>query len=629
MCGFAGFIDPRGMLGPDARRQVARAMAAALAPRGPDDEGVWLDGTRPVTLAFRRLAILDLTPAGHQPMVSACGGYVLAYNGEIYNCEDIRAALDAEQQIAWRGHSDSEVLLEALARWGVPATLNRLDGMFAFALWDRARGRLAMARDRFGEKPLVYGWQNGVFLFGSTLHALDAHPAMSAGIAPAAVAAYFTRSYVPAPLTIREGIAKLPPGSWIEIAGDAPAGTMPSPEIYFDPVREAEQAAAESFTGGEAEALETLDACITASVRRRLRADVPLGVFLSGGIDSSTIAAFASGVSPDPIRTFTIAFPGAPDDEAPFARSVAAHLGTDHTELRVTETEALDALGSMAGTYDEPFADPSALPSIVLCRHTRSAATVALSGDGGDEFFGGYGRYTAAARDYARATGRPAWLSSAAGLAASILPPGGLKKAAARNAIRTMQDAYEPHISRWRWGSPARPAWTPPNWAPTSLPPAARFMAADAAAYLPDNLQTKMDRASMAVGLEVRAPLLDPAIARFAWRMPPSLRIHPQQGGKYLLRHLLARKIPPALFERPKQGFYQPLPAWLRADLREWAEDLLSGPALAESGLIDPAPVRVAWREHQRGRNRALDLWTVLMFQHWLRTQAKAPAGAV
>ena len=619
MCGFAGFLDTRGTLDASGRRGTARAMASALVARGPDDGGIFLDPDRPLTLAFRRLAIVDLSPAGHQPMISACNRFVLAYNGEIYNFEELRAALDAEQPIAWRGRSDSEVLLEALARWGMAATLPKLDGMFAFALWDRATGSLSLARDRFGEKPLLYGWQGGTFLFGSTLHALAAHPGMRADIDRRAVTAFFRRGFIPAPLTIRFGIAKLMPGSWIEIGSGTCPGEMPPPAVWFDTLAEAEGAAG-TFEGSQAEALDRLEALIDGSVGRRLRADVTLGVFLSGGIDSSTIAASAARLSPGRVRTFTISFPGAPDDEAPYARKVSEHLETDHTEACVTEAEALAALDDMAATYDEPFADPSALPSMVLCRHARTAATVALSGDGGDEFFGGYPRYAEAAQDLKRALARPAWQRAAARTCTGLLPAGALKKAAARASICTPQEAYMPYLARWRWTLPLEGHWEPPHWQPSPLAPAARFMAADAAEYLPDNLQTKMDRASMATGFEVRAPLLNHAIARFAWSLPLDWRIHPHEGGKQLLRRLLARRIPPALFERPNQGFYQPLPAWLRADLRDWAEDLLSEHSLAASGLVDPATVRAAWRDHQRGRNRALDLWTVLMFQLWLRS---------
>ena len=618
MCGFAGFIDRDGALDADGRRAIARAMAARLAARGPDDEGTWLDAERPLALAFRRLAVLDLSDAGHQPMRSACGRYTLAFNGEIYNFEDLRRRLDEEAAVAWRGGSDSEVLLEALARWGIAKTVDRLDGMFAFALWDRMSGRLLLARDRFGEKPLVYGWQGRSFLFASTLHALDAHPAMRQDLSREAVAAYFRRGFVPSPLTIRPGILKLPPGTWAEIAADAAPGTLPTLHTYFDAVAQAEAAAAEPWPGTEGEALDRLDALIAASVRRRLRADVPVGVFLSGGIDSSTVAAAAAATASTRIRTFTVSFPEARDDEAPFARRVARHLGADHVEMQVTETEALAALEGIARTYDEPFADPSALPSMLLCRHARGAATVALSGDGGDELFGGYGRYAAAADDLAAALRRPAWMRGLAGAAAARLPARGLRKRLARAAVRTPAEAYLPYVTRWRWASPTRSGWTTPAWRPSPLAPSARFMAADAGEYLPDDLETKMDRASMAVGLEVRAPLLDHAIARFAWRLPLHWRLHPRLGSKYLLRGLLARRLPRDLFERPKQGFYQPLPAWLRGELRGWAETLLSEDALAASGLLDPRPIRAAWHEHLSGRNRALDLWTALMFQQWL-----------
>lgn len=620
MCGFAGFLDPGSTTDPLAYASIAAGMAKALAPRGPDDEGLWCSTDEGIALAFRRLSIIDLSPAGHQPMHSTCGRYVLAFNGEIYNFEELRRDLDMAHRTAWRGHCDSEVLLEALARWGIEATLPKLDGMFAFALWDRRQRTLTLARDRFGEKPLCYGWQGGCFLFGSTLAPVRQHPAFEGRIDRTAVSAFFSRGYVPSPLTIYTGFYKLPPGTWIEIAPSAANYSAPRLHGYFDPSSEAAaaQRAGPSVTGEEV-ALDALGERISRSVTRRLHADVPVGVFLSGGIDSSTVAAHAAAVSPTPISTFTISFPDTPNDEAPFARAVADHLGTDHWEMPVTERDALDILSTVPAVYDEPFADPSALPSMVLCARTRGEVKVALSGDGGDEFFGGYPRYRDAARDWQACQETPALLRTAARSLAYAMPDGGLRKSLARLSAASPRDAYLPYVSRWRWRNPAGNAWQPPEWpSPTGLDPAEEFMASDAGEYLPDDLQVKMDRASMNVGLEVRAPLLDHEIARFAWSLPRQLRLHDTEGGKYLLRRLLRRYVPDSLFERPKMGFYQPLPDWLRGDLRGWAEELLSEKALADHGLLDVKAVRRRWSEHQSGRNRALDLWAALMFQQWM-----------
>lgn len=618
MCGFAGFLDPDGRFDLTARSSVAKAMADALAARGPDDEGLYLDICEPITLAFRRLAIIDLSAAGRQPMIAHDGRHVLTFNGEIYNFEDIRDALDREQPTTWRGGSDSEVLLEALARWGVSRTLRRADGMFALALWDRLERRLVLARDRFGEKPLFYGWQDGCFLFGSTLRALSAHPGLKRDVSPTALSAFFARGFVPGPHTIYEGIAKLPPGHWLEISGLAHPGTPPNLTAYFDPITEAEAAAASPFAGTIDDALEAFDDLLARSVQRRLRSDVPVGVFLSGGIDSSSVAAMAAAEE-NSIATFTISFTGSPEDEAPFARAVANHLRTAHTEFPVTAADAFAGIDKIADFYDEPFADPSAIPSIILCQQARRHVKVALSGDGGDEFFCGYSRYGNAARDFARAEGRPAGLRRLAAATVPLIPNGGMKRSLLRHSIATPRDAYLPYLARWRWRSPSGGIWNPPEWAASSLPPISQFLVADVREYLPDDLQTKMDRASMGVGLEVRAPLLNAEIARFAWSLPIEWRLAPKQGAKFLLRRALARRVPPQLFERPKQGFYQPLPSWLRGDLREWAEDELSEAALQASGLIDPEPVRAAWKDHLRGRNRALDLWVVLMFQQWVK----------
>lgn len=621
MCGLIGFVDP-GLHTPPARwSALISSMTDAIEARGPDREGHWSDEEARIALGFRRLSILDLSSAGDQPMISACGRYVLVFNGEIYNCRPLRAELNQQITRQWRGHSDTETLLEALAHWGMEAVLSKLDGMFAFALWDRKTRTLSLARDRFGEKPLCYGLQNGVFLFGSTLAALRPHPAYTPTLDVDATAAFFSRGYVPAPLTIQRGMSKLQPGQWAQIVFDGTPKPHMTLHTFFDARLAAEQQHGANAQMLFDDAVETLDTLVAQSVESRLHADVPVGVFLSGGIDSSIVAAHAAKQSGTRISTFTISFPESNSDEAPFARNVAHHLGTDHHEMPVTDRDARDLVPSIPSFYDEPFADPSAVPSMVLSAKTRSAVTVALSGDGGDEFFGGYPRYVSASNDWNPESKIPWPIRDVARRIADV-PGIPAQKQFALMGATNLADVYTPHVSRWRRAFPLNIPRPTASWSASPLEAEAQFMVHDTQHYLPDGLQVKMDRASMGNGLEVRAPLLNETIARFAWSLPLAHRIHPVHGGKYVLRRTLARHVPEHLFERPKAGFYQPLPEWLRGDLRDWAENLLSPAALSKSGLINVPVVRKAWREHLRGRNRALDLWTVLMFQQWLAVHA-------
>ncbi len=595
-------------------------MTDAIRARGPDRGDQWIDTEACIGLGFRRLSVLDLSPAGDQPMHSACGRYVLVFNGEIYNCRQLRHDLNSQVRIEWRGHSDTETLAEALAHWGIQKTLANLDGMFAFAVWDRETRTLSFARDRFGEKPFCYGWQNGVFLFGSTLAALRPHPAYHPKLDADATAAFFSSGFVPAPLTIQQGIYKLLPGQWAEIKFDGTPSPGVSLHKYFDAHDAATHHNGTNRDLSFEEAVTKLDALIAQSVETRLQADVPVGLFLSGGIDSSTVAAHAANQAGSRISTFTISFPESASDEAPFALEVARHLGTDHHEMPVTDRDARELVPSIPDFYDEPFADPSAVPSMVLCAKTRDSVTVALSGDGGDELFGGYPRYTAAARDWEAARKTPAVVQSVAGRLSRIRGMPG-RKQLARLSADSPAAVYTPHVSRWPRAFPIVHPRPSPSWPRSSLTPQEQFMVSDTRHYLPDGLQTKMDRASMGNSLEVRAPLLNEKIAAFAWGLPLEHRINPLHGGKCVLRGALARHVPKRLFERPKAGFYQPLPEWLRGDLRDWAEALLAPKALEQSGLINVGIIRGAWRNHLNGRNRALDLWTVLMFQQWLQTQ--------
>jgi asparagine synthase (glutamine-hydrolysing) len=629
MCGIAGFFDPERRGDPGAYERIAGSMADRLGHRGPDDRGVWSDAAAGIALGFRRLSIIDLSSAGHQPMLSADGDLVMIFNGEIYNHRELRAELAGP----WRGHSDSEVLLAAAAQWGFTASLQRLDGMFAIALWDRRARRLWLARDRFGEKPLYYGWAGGVLLFASELKALACHPRWTGALDRGALGLFLAQAYLPAPYSAYAGIGKLPPGSYVGIAaGD----TAPAPTFYWSPREQAAAAAASPFAGDLAAATERLEGLIDRSVALRLEADVPVGVFLSGGIDSSTVVAALQRARPGAVRSFSVAFPDPRYDESMHAAAVARHLGTDHTELRVSEPDCLAVLPRLPEIYDEPFADASAIPTAVLCQVTRAQVKVALSGDGGDELFGGYPRYAAAAAGWRAIAGQDR-LRGAAQLVAGALagrntrPARRLRKLAEAWSHPSPERLYRDHVSRWRDGDGLMPGLAlPPTAFDAPLPEGPpsleqRFMLLDALTYLPDDLLVKVDRASMAVGLEARAPLLDPAIADFAWSLPPKLMV--EGGAKRVLREALHRRVPRALVDRPKQGFEPPIGRWLREGLRDWADDLLSPTALTRTGLVDPGVVGSRWSEHRRGRrNWTYPLWTVLMLQAWLQRDAPRPS---
>jgi asparagine synthase (glutamine-hydrolysing) len=640
MCGFAGLLDPAKSMDPARHAALARAMAQTLIHRGPDDEGVWTDPAAGFAVGFRRLAIIDLSPEGHQPMLSADKRYVIAFNGEIYNFRRIRAELDRETRIPWRGHSDTEVLLEAIARWGPKKTLARANGMFAFVLWDRQERRLTIARDRMGEKPLYYGALNGAVVFASELKALKQHPHWNGEIDRGAISLYLRHAYVPAPFSAYRGIFKLPPGHALEIADDR----FGAPEAYWSAQERADAAASEPFSGSENDAVEALDRLILDAVGLRLEADVPIGAFLSGGIDSSTVAAAMQAKAAGRIKTFSIGFKDARYDESHHAAAVARHLGTDHTELVVDEGQCQAVLPQLANIYDEPFADASQIPTLVLSRLTRRYVTVGLSGDGGDELFGGYDRYRLVAQRWHEKTRLPRLLRKGAGLLAAS--PAFLKASRSLGRLsgklnRRLEDLgiesperlYRNAVSLWRDGDGLMRAAPPPTpfddgaCAPNLPTLPERFMWLDAQSYLPDDLLVKIDRASMAASLEARAPLLDHRIAEFSWSLPLELKIR-ERRGKWILRQVLYKRVPRELVERPKQGFEVPVGPWLRGPLRDWAEDLLSAGALSESGLIDPKPVLARWREHVKGRrNWTYPLWIVLMLQAWLKADAARSVG--
>lgn len=634
MCGIAGVLDVRRAGDEAGLAALAADMATSLHHRGPDAGGVWVDPGAGLALGHRRLSIVDLSPAGAQPMVSADGRWVIAYNGEVYNADALRADLPG---IAFRGRSDTEAILEGCARWGVRATVERLIGMFAFALWDRETRTLHLVRDRLGIKPLYWGRFGPLLLFGSELKALRRHPGWEPEIDRGAVAAFLRHDYVPGPAAIWQGVAKLEPGRILTVR----AGEEPRIEAYWrleDVVRAGQ---ADPFAGTDEEAADRLEALLADAVSRRMIADVPLGAFLSGGIDSSTVVALMQRASDRPVRTFSIGFREQGFDEAPHARAVASHLGTDHTELYVESDDARAVIPRLPAIYDEPFADVSQIPTFLVSELTRRHVTVALSGDGGDELFAGYPRYTVTSAVWRRLGRLPASARRAAGRALGAVPvpvwdavarmaPGSAaiygdrvhKLAGALGG--DADDLYRRMLSRWEDAAALVPGaveprgafWDdgPKGWLPDLVE---RMQLLDTRVYLPDDILTKVDRASMAVALEARVPLLDHRVVAFAWSLPMRFKL---RGGesKWLLRRVLERHVPRALFERPKMGFGVPIDAWLRGPLRDWAESLLAEDRLRADGLLDPAPIRRRWAEHLSGRrNWQYPLWSVLMLQAW------------
>ena len=633
MCGIAGFIDldcrtPAGRL-----EELAAAMADTLRHRGPDDDGVWADAETGVALGQRRLAVRDLSPAGRQPMVSADGRFVLDYNGELYDIEPLRSELEAQGH-RFRGTSDTEVLIEGCARWGVSGTLERINGMFAFALWDRRERSLTLVRDRMGIKPLFWAQTPDLFLFASELKAFRVHPQWRPEVDRDALAAYMRLSCVPAPHCIWKGARKLEPGTVLTLR----PGEEPRVTRYWDMARVAHQDRAPM---GMDEATERLEHLLTQSVRRRLVADVPLGVFLSGGIDSSTVTALMRAAGADPIRTFTIGFAESGFDEAGDARAVAAHLETDHGERILTPAEARACIPDLPRCYDEPFADSSQIPTLLVSRFARRQVTVVLSGDGGDELFAGYNRHAWAARHWPWHRRSPFVLRRLAASAIEGLSPGAWDRLAAPFPVRhpgeklhklaavlgtdDLDGAYRCLTGQGTDPTGAVIGGREPPSAPSPAfdDPVETMQYLDAVTYLPDDILTKVDRASMSVGLEARVPLLDHEVVEFAGTLGRTLKME-KGRGKRLLRAVLSRHLPNALVEnKPKSGFAIPLDAWLRGPLREWAEAMLSADTLKAGGFLDPAVVSRWWTEHLSGRrNRHHALWNVMMFQAWLEENA-------
>jgi asparagine synthase (glutamine-hydrolysing) len=662
MCGIAGVF---GEISDHHIKEVVENMASTLVHRGPDDDGVWVDEQVSLGLGHRRLSVLDLSMEGHQPMLSGDNRYALAFNGEIYNHQELRNELqkaqmgDALQQ--WRGRSDTETLLACFSTFGVVKTLERTVGMFAIALWDRIEKRLYLARDRFGEKPLYYGWVNGAFVFGSELKALRKFPGFANPVDRDVLALYMRFNYVPAPFSIYHNIFKLEPGCLLNIGATAtqhpPSSAPQAPISYNDFVLNrwwsldsVIAANLQSPINDAYEAIEMLESALKESIRLQSIADVPLGAFLSGGVDSSCIAALMQAHSSSPIKTFTIGFEEEGFNEATYAKAVAKHLGTEHVELYMSSSDALSIIPELAQLYDEPFADSSQIPTHLVCRQARSEMKVALSGDAGDELFGGYNRYFWAQRIWNKVSWLPQPIRSELANAIGMISPSSwdilanpinaclptkrrlallgdkVHKLASRlKNVRDLDDLYLSLVSEWQ---------DPASVVIGSKEPATllddrtlksgreehehRMMYWDTMTYLPDDILCKVDRAAMGVSLETRIPFLDHRVVELAWRMPLSMKIQNNQG-KWILRQVLYKYVPKKLIERPKAGFGVPVGEWLRGPLREWAESLLDESRLRKEGYFNPVPVRQKWSEHKAGtRNWTQSIWAVLMFQNWL-----------
>jgi len=645
MCGITGFWDIKSGLSKEALLNLAEKMAQKIAERGPDSFGSWCDESLGLAFGHRRLSIVDLSPNGHQPMVSSSDRMVLSYNGEIYNTAELRAELErANPNLRFRGNSDTEVILEGCQHWGVEATCKRLIGMFAFSLWDREDKKLYLVRDRLGIKPLYWGFHRGVLFFGSQPKSFAPHPKWQPEIDQSALTAYFRYNYVPTPFSIFKDIQKLNPGSILSIDQ---AGNKKETRFWsFEEVAEkAIMARQRKSIQSEHELIEDLDTLLRDAVKRRMVADVPLGAFLSGGIDSSTVVALMQAQSKQPIKTFSIGFHEQAYDEAQYAARIAKHLGTDHHELYVTDSAAQAVIPSIPTWCDEPFADSSQIPTFLVSQLARQHVTVSLSGDGGDELFAGYNRYFIGHALWQKMKFLPSWLKQTAAAGILKIPPSqwdklfrfvpqavrprlaGDKLHKLANVLKfpSSELFYRMLVSQWEaphellLGNVLEPQFYP--WTSSKLPPTEQFIermqCMDILSYLPDDILAKVDRASMAVSLEARVPLLDHRLVEFSWQLPFAMKYRRGQG-KWILRQVLNKYVPKEFFERPKMGFGVPIDVWLRGPLREWAEHLLSEERIKADGILNPTPIRQRWQEHLSGqRNWHYSLWGVLMFQAW------------
>jgi len=644
MCGIAGSFAKATSLGKTDIEKHATRMIDALRHRGPDDGGVWVDSNMQLSLAHRRLSILDLSPAGHQPMISTSSRYVIVFNGEVYNHLELRLCL---KDFVWRGHSDTETLLAAFDAWGIKVTLQKIEGMFAFAVWDRDLKELTLVRDRIGEKPLYYGWQKNVFLFGSELKALTAHPGWSAEIDQNALTLFMRYGNVPSPYSIWKGIKKLLPGSMIIIKPNtSKEGILPEPEFYWQAPKLSERK--KDIYHEDAIAVDQLDQILRTSIKRQMIADVPIGAFLSGGVDSSTIVAMMQEFSIRPVRTFSIGFTDDDFNEAKYAKVIAEYLGTTHTELYVSPKTMMEVIPNLPRIYDEPFADSSQIATYLVAALARSDVKVALSGDGGDEIFGGYNRYIYGPLLWGQIRHLPVSIRK---MAAKILcgtSPAKLdllgRYLPCRYRVKSLgdkihklasildsndsEDLYLRLISQQSnhesivvggsdlefWAN-QKASELMANQSGIAL--SERMMFQDLIGYLPDDILTKVDRASMSVGLETRIPMLNHRVVEFASQLPLHMKIRNGQN-KWVLRQVLHRYLPKEMIERPKQGFGVPLAEWLRGPLRDWAETLLDESRLRNEGHFRPESIRKRWKEHLSGdRNWQYWIWNVLMFQTW------------
>jgi len=646
MCGIAGYItnnnlDPKTALG------TISSMTDTLRHRGPDDDGYWLDPSEGIALGHRRLSIIDLTPEGHQPMISPEDRYVMSFNGEIYNYVELRQEL-INGGCRFRGTSDTEVMLAAFERWGVENSVKRFIGMFAFALWDQWEKKLYLVRDRLGEKPLYYGWQGNSFIFASELNAIKTHPAFNARIDRNSLLLFMRHSYIPSPYSIYSGIRKLIPGTILTI--NAPAlGAYPEPVPYWSLKEAAENGLLNPFLGSDSEATDQLEMLLKDAVKHQMISDVPLGAFLSGGVDSSAIVALMQAQSKIPVKTFSIGFYEDAYNEAQYAGEVAKHLRTDHTELYVTPQEAMSIVPHLPKLFNEPFADSSQIPTYLVATLARQKVTVSLSGDAGDELFGGYNRYFWGRSIWSKIERIPismrrmgagavtalspaTWDHIYAGLEPVLpqrfrqrLPGDKIHKLAEIIGVHTQEAMYHSLVSTWKKPQEIVMGGVEPltnltnshKWANLN-DFTLRMMYLDAISYLPDDILVKVDRACMGISLESRVPFLDHRVVEFAWQLPLAMKVRNNEG-KYILRQVLYKYVPRQLIERPKMGFGVPIDSWLRGPLRDWAEDLINAQRLRKEGFLNPELVQKTWKEHLAGsRNWQHYLWPVLMFQAWL-----------
>ena len=648
MCGLTGFWQSKSFQF-DTAREAVKGMTSSISNRGPDDGGHWIDREAGVALGHRRLSILDLSPAGHQPMHSVSGRYVIVFNGEIYNHNQIRKVLEGLSARRWAGHSDTEVILASVEEWGLEEAVKRFTGMFAIALWDRKERVLSIVRDRLGEKPLYYGWIGNTFVFASELKALRAYPNWQGEINRDALTLFLRHNYIPAPYSIYKGVYKLLPGTIAQIvANDKEIVTVP----YWSASKVAEFGVKHPFVDSETDAIEQLDSLLRDAISKQMVADVPLGAFLSGGIDSSSVVALMQAQSNRPVKTFTIGFNETGYNEAEHAKAVARHLGTEHTELYISPQEAMDVIPRLPSLYDEPFSDSSQIPTFLVSQMARRHVTVSLSGDAGDELFGGYNRYFQGRQIWNKVRNIPRpLLGLVARMITSVPPqrldwvakafssvmPWELRAGRAGDKLHKLAEViekespealYKELVSHWKSpSSVVLDSHEPPTvitdksqWAHLD-DFTLRMMYLDTMTYLPDDILVKVDRAAMGVSLESRVPFLDHNVVEFAWKLPLSLKVRNGQG-KWILRQVLYKYVPAELIERPKMGFGVPIDAWLRGPLRDWAEDLLNENRLRQEGFFNPVPIREKWTEHLSGkRNWQYHLWDVLMFQAWLDEQ--------